>query len=450
MPWHTEVLKAEFSAADSGEIASLGDYLALEDALFTAMNTRIYDHTETGPAHALERYSRGSLADPAGRQHDWNRSFELPATDASGGVLLLHGMSDSPYSLRALGEALQASGYHVLGLRMPGHGTLPSGLLRLHWHDMSAAVHIGMRHLAARLRDKPLHILGYSTGAALALDYALENGNGVSPVPLASLVLVSPAVGLSPAAGLAGWMRRLGSLPGLERLAWLSIEPEFDPYKYNSFTTNAAEQVNGLTRSVSARIAAREPDAAPLPPILAIKSTVDATVSNDVVVDRLLGPLSDYRHELLVFDINRAAANRSLLTTDPGPFTRRLVEDTGLHFAVTLVTNSNPATREVSAFHKPAFAAGPARVEALGMAWPPGVFSLSHVALPFPPDDPLYGSERPAETGALFLGTQALQGERGVLAIPGDFLLRLRHNPFYRYQEQRILDWLRNPGNAVN
>jgi hypothetical protein len=40
------------------------------------------------------------------------------------------------------------------------------------------------------------------------------------------------------------------------------------------------------------------------------------------------------------------------------------------------------------------------------------------------------------------LGQQAVQGERGLLQISGDFLLRLRHNPFYDYLEKRVLDWV--------
>jgi hypothetical protein len=39
------------------------------------------------------------------------------------------------------------------------------------------------------------------------------------------------------------------------------------------------------------------------------------------------------------------------------------------------------------------------------------------------------------------IGAQALQGERGVLKISGDFLLRLRYKPFYDYLEQRVLEW---------
>lgn len=38
--------------------------------------------------------------------------------------------------------------------------------------------------------------------------------------------------------------------------------------------------------------------------------------------------------------------------------------------------------------------------------------------------------------------------ERGVLRIPGNFLLRLRHNPFYSYLESRVLRWVENPGSS--
>jgi hypothetical protein len=72
--------------------------------------------------------------------------------------------------------------------------------------------------------------------------------------------------------------------------------------------------------------------------------------------------------------------------------------------------------------------------------------SLSHVALPFPPDDPLYG-ERPPGKG-LFLGQPAIRGERGLLRIPSDWLLRLRHNPFYDYLERRTVDWIERAGAA--
>lgn len=442
MPWHTQILESEYGDGTSKDIHSLEDYLTLEDAVFSELDQRIYAHSRTGPKEALERYSRGSMSDPQQRQPNWNRSFELPGDSHSGGVLLLHGMSDSPYSLRALGETLQQRGYHVLGLRMPGHGTIPSGMLELKWEDMAAVVKLGMVHLAKTVVDKPVYIIGYSTGAALALDYTLQSQNDAALKVPESIVLISPAIGVSPAAALAKWSRRLSLLPGLHQLAWLEIEPEFDPYKYNSFASNAAEQVYELTQSVANRIASRKDSDKPLPPILALKSTVDATVSNDAVVDRLLLKLAPNRHELVVFDINRFAASTILLKKDPGPFTKRLIADKQLPFAVTLVANAQADSRSVISYYKAPFGAGASRTEPLDHSWPPGVFSLSHVALPFPPDDPLYGRERPEGRGEIFLGQQAMQGERGVLKISGDFLLRLRHNPFYDYMQTRILNWL--------
>ena len=70
---------------------------------------------------------------------------------------------------------------------------------------------------------------------------------------------------------------------------------------------------------MSRRITARASSGANpvLPPTLVLKSTVDATVSTDAVVDRLLKHLKPNRHELVLFDINRFAAKTSLLIADP-------------------------------------------------------------------------------------------------------------------------------------
>ena len=50
-----------------------------------------------------------------------------------GAALLIHGLTDSPYSLRRVAEILQEEGYHVVGLRLPGHGTNPGTLATVSW-----------------------------------------------------------------------------------------------------------------------------------------------------------------------------------------------------------------------------------------------------------------------------------------------------------------------------
>jgi hypothetical protein len=233
-------------------------------------------------------------------------------------------------------------------------------------------------------------------------------------------------------------------LPGLGNLAWLQVLPEFDPYKYNSFTTNAGEQVHRLTRSVAGRVQSRSQShpAMVLPPTLVLKSNADSTVSTDAVVDRLLRLLDPHRHELVLFDINRFAAKSILLFSDPGALSTRVIGDNTLPFAVTLVTNEHPASVAVVARHQAPFSAEISKTEPLALAWPAGVISLSHVALPIPPDDPLYGQRPPENEDVLFLGQMAIQGERGLLALPLDWLLRLRYNPFYAYLEARVLAWM--------
>jgi pimeloyl-ACP methyl ester carboxylesterase len=209
-PWLTEALTEEFTAdMAGGQVRTFEDYLALEQRLFRQLDDKIYAKSPVGPEHALERFSRGSTADPSRWERNWNHTFELETEAPVGGLLLLHGMSDSPYSLRALGEAINEHGYRVVGLRLPGHGTAPSGLRSITWQDMAAAVRLAMGHLAAELGSKPIHIIGYSTGGPLALNFALEaveSGDGAVP---ASLVLISPAIRVHAASALAQFKNTL-------------------------------------------------------------------------------------------------------------------------------------------------------------------------------------------------------------------------------------------------
>jgi hypothetical protein len=69
--------------------------------------------------------------------------------------------------------------------------------------------------------------------------------------------------------------------------------------------------------------------------------------------------------------------------------------------------------------------------------------------LPAPPDDPIYGRYPPENDDQVFLGDLAIKGERGVLKIPGSWLLRLRYNPFYTYMQTRVLQWLDGASDRV-
>ncbi|MCZ6711536.1 MAG: alpha/beta hydrolase, partial [Gammaproteobacteria bacterium] len=91
--------------------------------------------------------------------------------------------------------------------------------LRSNHRDWMAVVRLGMRHLAGELEaGQPLFIVGYSTGAALAVEYAAARLLGEDLPPARGLILLSPAIGVSPLAAFAVWQSRLAALPGLHTL----------------------------------------------------------------------------------------------------------------------------------------------------------------------------------------------------------------------------------------
>jgi alpha-beta hydrolase superfamily lysophospholipase len=439
-PWHLVHLDQEFTT--DSPVFSFDDYLELEDRLFAQLDSLVYGQTAASGEHQSFRYQRGKLADPGRWPVNWNRSFELSVDAPRAGVLLLHGMSDSPYSLRSLGGRFHAAGAWVIGLRLPGHGTLPSGLVEATWQDMAAAVRLAVRHLASQIDGRPLYIVGYSNGAALAVEYALSTLEEPGLPRVAGLGLISPAIGVSPVAALAVWQARLGHLLGLEKLAWNAIQPEYDPFKYGSFAVNAGDQVFRLTREIQRRLRALEAgdQLRFLPPVLALQSAVDATVSTPALVQSLFERLQSAGHELVIFDINRESRIEPLLNGDPTATIAVLLGDPDRPFHLSVITNQDPQSPQV--IEQRTTSGGSTTERALDLSWPDDVYSLSHVALPFDATDPLYGSRPPADSPGVRLGSLDLRGERGVLAISPADMLRLRWNPFHAYLEGRLLSFL--------
>jgi alpha-beta hydrolase superfamily lysophospholipase len=435
--WHKVDLDEEFTRRS--DVKDFAGYLELEERLFAELEEKVYRKTGPADANSINRYQHGSLTDPTAMKPNWNRTFVLSRENPQAGVLLLHGMSDSPYSLRHLGESLHASGASVIGLRIPGHGTAPSGLVEVTWRDMAAAVRLAARHLRASIGDKPLYLVGYSNGGALAVNYAMETLTEPKLPKVDGLVLLSPEIGISRAAALAVWQGRLGHWLGLEKLAWNSISLEYDPYKYGSFAVNAGDQAYRITREIDKALSllAKQGKLDAFPPTLAFQSAVDATVSAPDLVSRLFDKLPDRGHELVLFDMNRGKTIQHLLADHAVKNLAERLKGAKQSFTLTVLSNRDgdqTSTPQVMIHRRPA---NQTEIEVTdsGMAWPDGLFSLSHIALPFPPSDPIYGSGDGGEK--ITLGNLALRGERGAVRIPPGEMLRQRWNPFYPWLAQR-------------
>jgi hypothetical protein len=79
--------------------------------------------------------------------------------------------------------------------------------------------------------------------------------------------------------------------------------------------------------------------------------------------------------------------------------------------------------------------------KSFGLSWPSNVFAISHVAVAFSPDDPVYGIGNDKDFKQRQIGGIGLRGEHDVLAIPQSMLTRLRYNPFYSYQTRRVSEF---------
>jgi len=200
-----------------------------------------------------------------------NAPFELlPAGDYEKGkgkpyrrgVLLTHGLIDSPYHMRHLAAFFPRNGFRVMAILLPGHGTQPGDLLDIRWQEWAKAVAYGADCLAAEVDE--LYLAGFSAGAALSVYQAARDER------VRGLFLFSPAFEISRLAKWANLHKLYSRL--LPNAAWVSRMQDRDIYKYESFCKNAAAQMYALTQAL--------PKRALDIPVFAVASADDATVNS--------------------------------------------------------------------------------------------------------------------------------------------------------------------------
>jgi alpha-beta hydrolase superfamily lysophospholipase len=308
-----------------------------------------------------------------------------------------------------------------------------------------AATRLAIREARRRVpAPAPLHLVGFSNGGALAMKHALDAIEHPQLPRADRIVLLSPMIGISPAAALARVLDTLSFIPYFSKSAWTDVQPEFNPFKYNSFPLNGGIQPHALTAAIADSIKRLKTSGrlAGMPPILTFQSVLDATVSTTAVVDTLFSQLPPNGSELVLFDLNRLAAFSTVLKPADRAFLGTLFSKEPRAYRLTLITNANANTRAVV---QKSVLPGAREVveEPTGLEYPPGVFSLSHIAVPFPIDDPVYGLQPDdSEVYGFRLGTLAVHGERGSLLVSLEQLARIGCNPFYPYLEKRTLAWL--------
>ncbi len=439
--WH--IYAPQELTAEQIDAASWEDYLAAELNVFNGVTENVIKKLAEDERVPFNRYFEGSPVYPGGFARDWNRSYVLEPENRppTGAVVLLHGLTDSPYSLRHIASRYRDRGFVAVAIRLPAHGTTPAALTKIHWPDWVAAARLAVREARRRAPPQaPLHIVGFSNGATIALKYALEAIEDKSLPQADQLVLISPMVGVTSLARFAGLAGLPAVLPAFAKAAWLSVLPEFNPFKYNSFPVNGARQSYLLTNSLQTTVAsyARSGRLAGLPPVLTFQSVMDFTVSTPAVLSGLYDHLPQNGSQLVLFDLNRNAKFGPLFRETADTKLSRILPPAKRNYSLAIVTNAGEGMDEMVERVIDAGATSE-KQRPLGVNYPKGVFSLSHVALPFPLTDALYGlTPDNTEDFGVNLGALALRGERGALIVSLDSLSRMSSNPFFSYLAERI------------
>jgi len=188
------------------------------------------------------------------------------------GILLAHGLTDSPYLIQGIGRSL-AENFPcaiVRGLLTPGHGTVPGDLLTVTLQDWRETFAWGIASFPDEVESK--YVVGYSNGAALTLDY-LQNfaDSDNETLPISGAILVSPGLqSTNPNAGYGAYLKYVWP--------WIYKRDDRDAAKYESFPTHAAALFYELTETV------RTNDQNITIPTLFIVSSDDSTTRSDAAI----------------------------------------------------------------------------------------------------------------------------------------------------------------------
>lgn len=199
------------------------------------------------------------------------------------GILVLHGFTGSPKSMKPLGRALAAEGWTVRVPRLPGHGTTWQEMNLTRWPDWYAEAERSLRELQERCAR--VFVMGLSMGGTLTLRLAEQHGDAI-----AGIVLVNPSVQterkdryLLPVVS-----KFIGGFPGISNDI---AKPGVDEGAYDKTPLKAAHSLTDLWAVTKADIAKVTQ------PMLLFRSKVDHVVEPSNAVFILANVTSTDVHE---------------------------------------------------------------------------------------------------------------------------------------------------------
>lgn len=199
--------------------------------------------------------------------------FELrPDAPTKKGILLIHGLYDSPFTWHDLAPQFAAEGFLVRSIMLPGHCTVPGDLSTIEYSQWLKAAEFGIQSLSQDVSE--IYIAAFSMGCPIAIELAFKHPQ------IKGMVLIAPA--LKPkrfAANFAQILTLLGKV--YSPLAWYQLSTQHVFVKYESYPCNAANQFCQLVKKTHRTLKKNRLTI----PLLVIASADDETVSERAILN---------------------------------------------------------------------------------------------------------------------------------------------------------------------
>ncbi|TDO97251.1 alpha/beta hydrolase [Marinomonas balearica] len=206
------------------------------------------------------------------------------------GVLMFHGLSDSPFSVRDTAMALAAQCLRVRVMLLPGHGTKQEDLLNVSREDWRQTVAASFAHFSNEVDH--VFVAGFSTGGALVTEFAWKNPEKVSGV-----ILLSPLFKINTS---IDWLSPFVSV----FTDWLDRNKTDDYAKYASIPTPAIVEAYRIAKEVRALVRDNPKDI----PVFIAMSEEDATVDSSVTLKLFDQSMIGESSQMLLYSRTQKAA----------------------------------------------------------------------------------------------------------------------------------------------
>ncbi|PKI16371.1 alpha/beta hydrolase [Colwellia sp. 12G3] len=239
------------------------------------------------------------------KQNKWSKTptisqlvapYELAQANNDKAILLIHGLTDSPFSFHDLSQYFYQQGFTVRTLLLPGHAMAPSELLDVEYSEWQQAAKFAIEQT---LNDyQQVYLGGLSTGGALIFNYLMDQPSVDEKIK--GLFMWSPA---SKAKSDLAWLAQyIDAIPFVD---WIDLDADIDFAKYESFPYNAGAQVHALMSLVvgDEALASRQMHEIP---IFVVASEHDQTIDTEHTLKlvqewQLASPQEQMKKSVLIY-----------------------------------------------------------------------------------------------------------------------------------------------------